>query len=150
MLSKYRRNRLVNINTNVVIASVLGTALAAFPVHLTKMITHSELAIVAISFFIDGIFDVVIFMGLHILIHKEHIKGLKPSRAIIDDLLKIQSQRVVLSVIYLVFAIGGHYILLIFGVERTIAFIASYLGALVVSRSVHTLYGLKTGLFEKI
>lgn len=150
MLEKYKRNRLININGNVIIASLIGTALAIYPVHLTKMITNSDWLIVLLSFFIDGTLDVIIFISLHIFIHKSHVAGFKPSKIILKDILKIQSQRIVLSIFYLIFAVGGHYLLLQFDFERTIAFLIAYLGALIISRILHTIYGLRTGLFEKI
>ena len=146
----YKRKRIVNINANIVIASVLGTILAAYPVYLTRFLTNNEIAIVLLSFVFDAIIDFVFFATLHLAVHKAHVSRFKPSKIIVKDLLKIQIQRGILSVLYLVVAVGGHFVLLMAGVERTVGFLVAYLAALVITRSVHTVYGNRTGLFKEI
>jgi len=114
------------------------------------MLTDSNLLIVLLSFFIDAIIDVFVFISLHLYVHKHHFDRMKPSKKILEDIFKIQGQRIILSGIYFIIAGGLHFLFLILGLERTIAFLISYLFALIITRSVHTIYGLKVGLFKPI
>jgi len=150
MFKKYKENRIVNINLNIIIASIFATLLSAYPVYLTNMFTNSEIVIAGIAFFIDATIDFFIFAILHLRVHKHHMLKFRPSKKIVRDLLKIQIHRGVLSSLYFIIAFGGHFFLLTRGFERTASFLLTYILAIIVTRNLHTIYGKKTGLFEKI
>lgn len=150
VLKKYRDSRIVHINTNIILAAVLATLIAAYPVHLTRLLTDSKILTALLSFAIDGTIDFIVFSTLHLVLNKKHINGLKPSKSILRDIKKIQSQRVFLSILYFIFGAGLHYYLLMIGVDRVPAFLGAYISALIVVRIVHTYYGKKTGLFDSL
>lgn len=154
LLSKYRKlyreNRLWNINGNIVIAGLLGTSLAVYPVYLTNQIVMSNFLAVILSFFIDAGLDFIIFVCLHLFVHRQHFKKYKPSKELVRDTYRIQMQRVYLSFIYFFIAVGGHYLLIENGLGRATAFFVSYIFALFLTRTIHTIHGKKKGLFEPI
>ncbi len=147
---KYRNNRAININANIIISSVCATLIASYPVHLTKLLTDSIGMIVMLSFLFDTTTDFFIFSGLHIITHKHHVKRFRLSKTITKDIYKIQVQRVFLAMLFFVIAASIQYNLLTAGIGRVPSFLAAYLTALIVARSVHTFYGYKTGLFDPI
>lgn len=150
MINRYRKSRIFNINANIIIASLASIIVAIYPVHLTKMFVSSAILISLISFGIDAVFDLVIFVVLHLCVHRHHVKRFLPSKTILKDIFRIQFHRGVLSGIYFVVAVGTHYFLLMQGIERAIGFVLAYVLALLVTRSLHTFYGLRTGLFERV
>lgn len=148
-MRKYLRKRIITINLSIILASLISILIAAYPVYLTKMFTNNEIIIVLFSFFIDAIIDFFIFFIFHLTFHV-HLKNEKNFfNYFLKDTGKIQIQRIFLSIFFFIFSVGGHYSLLMFGFERTISFIISYLFALVLTRIIHTIYGIKTGLFKK-
>ncbi len=146
----YKKKRIVNINVNIIIASLVSIVLSLYPVYLTKMISNSAGAIALISFGIDALIDGGIFIILHGFLNKKQIINGGISSSLKRDIFRIQAERMVLSVFYFVFAVGGHYILIMNGLGRTAAFALSYIFALALSRYIHTLYGLRFGLFEPL
>ena len=69
----YKKKRIVNINVNIIIASLASIFLALYPVYLTKMIADSPRAIALISFGIDALIDFGIFIILHGFLNKKQI-----------------------------------------------------------------------------
>ena len=87
---------------------------------------------------------------MHLFVHSFHIKNGLPIKIFMNDILKIQKQRVVLSILYAIFALSLHFTLIYLGYNPTASFFVAYILALFVTRSAHTIYGLKTGLFEPL
>jgi len=144
MVGKYSSSRLVNINVNIIIASVLSIFISSFPVYFLKMITEEMVLIALFSFLIDSIIDISVFAFLHFLVNLKHSKFL-----VAMDFALIQGHRFVLAILYFFVAVGMHLLLMYLGVDNVFSFIASYFFALVVTRVTHTIYGLRTGLFEE-
>jgi len=144
MISKYKKYRIIHINVNIIIASVVSILLAAYPVYLTEMFTNDLILIAVISFLIDGIIDFGIFSFLHLLV-SFHL----PKWMLVKDLIQIQGHRIILSIVYFFVAVCSHIFLMMHGFERVFAFLLSYIFALIVTRTIHTVYGLKSGLFNE-
>lgn len=142
-IAKVYKKRIVNINFNITLASLIATLLAAYPVMLFA--SHGSMTFMLLSaFMIDAILDGAIFTILHKIAnnHKNH-------KQFILDTGKIQFQRVILSIIFFVVAITLDYSLMHYlQFQRASSFLMSYTLALIVTRSMHTIYGLKTGLFK--
>lgn len=128
---------------NIFLAGVCSTLLSTYPVYLTGMITTIPWIIALLSFAIDGIIDFALFGLLHLWANNHHER-----RVFLNDLFRLQGQRMVLAVLFFGIATGGHLFLMMEGLTRTTAFVLAYVGALVITRVVHTVYGIKTGLFE--
>lgn len=144
MISAYKRHRIVNINVNILVAGVIATLFAAVPVSFLEMFTRNDVLIVLFSFVFDGVADMLLFFGLHALVNYKVGKA----GILLRDLYTLQKQRFVLAVLFFIVATSGHYLLMTW-FDTTGSFIVAYLFALLVTRAVHTAYGLKTGLFDK-
>ena len=144
-MKEFYAKRIININLNITIASLLSTIVAVYPIKYVANLSDSMTFIVFSAFAIDSILDGIIFSILHLISNKN-----KKLKHYITDINQIQTQRIILSVIYFIFAVGLDYILMIkFDISRTTSFVFAYVFALIVTRTIHTLYGLKTGLFEE-
>jgi hypothetical protein len=144
MIGFYKRHRVININVNIVLASLLSILISSYIVDLTYGFFESMLVIVLSAYFIDSLIDFAIFAALHGIVNNGN--GFRP---LIMDIGKIQAHRIALAVIFFLIATGLDYVFMgFFGIERAYSFIFAYTFALLVTRVVHTIYGLKTGLFS--
>ena len=144
MIGFYKRHRVININVNIILASLLAILISSYVVDLTYGLFESMLAIVMSAYLIDASIDFVIFVILHALSNNGN--ELKP---LVADIGKIQSHRIVLAAIFFLIAISLDYVFMsLLGLERAYSFIFAYTFALLVTRVIHTVYGLKTGLFD--
>ena len=66
----------------------------------------------------------------------------------VKDLVRVQVHRWVLSPLHYVVGAGLQYGLLKAGVDTGVGVMVAYLSAVVVVRTIHTLYGKKAGLFH--
>lgn len=150
-LKQYTRSRIVSINGNQIIASVCSTLILAYPIGVLSMMMGTHfMDIVLLSYILDACLDFGIFAVLHSLSHKDQIHRFIPSRALRRDLIRLQVHRIILAIIFFGVATSSHYWLLMQGYAGGKAFVISYLGSLVFTRIIHTLYGLKSGLFEPL
>jgi len=134
----------VNINLNIVIASLASIALAAYPVKLAAGISDNVLFILLSAFLIDAIFDFTIFSILHVLLNFKN-----GFIFLVKDIGTIQIHRIVLSVLFFIISVGTDFVLMqFFGIERAASFVVAYVFALIITRTVHTVYGIKSGLFK--
>ena len=146
----YVRNRLVHINVNAIIAGIASLLISANFVYLTYGMTDNPLAIVLFSYVIDGIVDFLVFAGLHVMLYHARFKFWSFSHKLAKDLIALQSQRLVFTIVTFIVAVGSHLALMELGFGRTRAFIIAYALALLATRTTHTLYGLKRGLFRPL
>jgi len=86
---------------------------------------------------------------LHGFVNNKKLRKASKIRIFANDILIIQKQRIVLTGIFFIFATGGHFILINLGILKTPAYIISYISSIFITRIIHTLYGLKTGLFDE-
>jgi hypothetical protein len=145
MFNTYKKKRIVNININIILAAIISTLLAAYPVYLTKFFTNNLFQIVLFSIGADAILDISLFAFFHWIVHKNHSK-----KVIAMDFALIQSHRIILSILYYIIAGSFQFILMNLGFYRTGSFITAYFIALIITRTIHTWYGLKTGLFKDL
>lgn len=157
----YQRKRVVNINANVVAAGLLSTLIVA---GLLKILTNvvgttwPTWGYTLFSLGADIVLDVAIFAGLHwIANHWRPLKG-KTSRERLQlgaaapphlkDAAHVQLERAVLSPLYYIIAGSGTELLQRAGMQPGWAVMIAYPLGLLVTRSLHTYWGLRTGSFE--
>ena len=138
-LAGYRTNRMWNINGNIVLADIVSTAATALVIEAIQARLPTALAIVLVTAIIDGAISLAVFAGLHTYTNKD--RGMK-------DLLRVQVHRWVLSPLHYVVGAGLQFALLAAGVRTGIGVLVAYLSAVAVVRTIHTLYGKKSGLFQ--
>lgn len=156
----YQRKRIVNINVNIVAAGLLALALMSVVVWTAKLFVDESRAAVftAISLVSDIVFDVVIYYVLHWIAnhwrplrgrteHETHELSAKPPPFMRDASL-IQFERALLSPLYYLTAAGLTYWLQVaHDVRPGFAVLVGYPAGLVVTRTVHTIWGLRSGRF---
>ncbi|RME32071.1 hypothetical protein D6789_00745 [Candidatus Woesearchaeota archaeon] len=138
LFERYRQNRLWNINGNIMLASVSGELLTALVIQATNGLIDDHRVIVIATIIVSAILDALIYAALHLLMHH---------RAFFKDVMSIQVQRWFLSPLFYSIGAGFQWFLLSLGVARGATVLVAYLTALLVTRGVHTWYGLRTGLF---
>lgn len=151
----YQNSRLINVNVNIVTAGVLAIVIAKFPVMLVGDLIGAErkLAITIAAGLIDVVVDVTIYYALHWIAnhYRPRSRRGEPSnshRSFFKDATLIQFERAILSPLYYVTAMGLMYVLQVKGVPHGWAFVIGFLTGIIVTRVVHTIWGLKTGRFK--
>lgn len=151
----YQNSRLINVNVNIVTAGLLAIVIAKFPVILVgDMIGHDrKLAITIAAGVIDVIVDVTIYYALHWIANHYRTpsrRGVAANshRSFFKDATLIQFERAILSPLYYVTAMGLMYLLQVKGVPPGWAFVIGFVTGIIVTRVVHTIWGLKTGRFK--
>jgi len=161
----YQRKKIININVNIIVAGMLAIAIAAWPVHvvsvwlegmLGRRVTWADSLIAAL---IDGAADVTIYFLLHWVAN--HWRPLKPiSEADQRDQEReresfwktatfIQAERYLLSPIFYTISMGGMWLIQVHtSTARVWAFVISFATAILITRTIHTLWGLRTGRFR--
>ena len=139
LLKQYKSNRLWNINANIVLADIVSTGITALVIEAVYPYLAGRLLIVAATLLVDGTLSVAVFVLLHT--YANRARGLR-------DLVRVQVHRWVLSPLH--YLAGGtlQYGLLTLGVRPGVTVVVAYLSAVALVRTVHTLYGQKTGLFR--
>lgn len=157
LLNVYRRHRVVNINANIIAAGLLAIAAAKIPVMLLGRLIGPEnkLLITLAAGVTDVVFDVLIYYGLHWLanhwrpLRKHRADGTEiEARPFFKDATLIQFERALLSPLYYGAAMGLMWWLQHRGVEPSWAFVLGFVGGLVITRVVHTTWGLRNGRFR--
>ena len=138
-LSRYKTDRMWNINANIVVADVLSTAATALVIEVIHAKLRTPLGIVTVTAIIDGAISLAVFAGLHTWVNRD--RGLK-------DLARLQVHRWVLSPLHYLIGSGIQYALLAWGVRASVGVLVAYWSAVAVVRTIHTLYGKRSGLFR--
>lgn len=163
----YQRKRIVNINANIIAAGLLALIPTTGIVWLAKLwipetgsvgpLPHSAI-FTAISLASDIIFDVVIYYLLHWVANhwrpltgrtevETHELSAKPPPFMRDASL-IQFERALLSPVYYLIAVGlMQYLQDGQGMRAGFAVLIAYPAGLVVTRVLHTIWGLRSGTF---
>ncbi|QYK48811.1 MAG: hypothetical protein KF838_02935 [Phycisphaeraceae bacterium] len=151
----YQQSRLFNINFNVVAAGLLAIAISKYPVLLVSEWIGPErkFLITLAAAGIDVVADVVIYYGLHWLANHWRPASRRPrvrksKRAFFKDASLVQFERAILSPLYYMVAGGLMYLLQYQGIKANWAFVFGFVSAIVVTRIVHTMWGLRTGRFK--
>ena len=161
----YQRHRIVNVNLNIVGAGLLAVAIAKLPVHWLSLWIGPELKFVnsVVAAFVDGIVDVGLYFVLHwIANHWGPIKHERKAKRdengeLVGESAKfwreaslVQFERLTLTPVFYLFAIGGMWGLQHAGMQASWAFVLSFSAGLVVTRIIHTWWSLRTGRFEPL
>jgi len=136
---RYQASRVWNINANIVCADILSTTATALIVEALHSRLPSRAAIVIVTATIDGAISLSVFAALHMRANRS--RGFR-------DVWRVQVHRWILSPLNYLMGGGLQYVLLSSGVRVGVSVLIAYFGALVVVRTVHTLYGKRSGLFE--
>jgi len=153
----YQRHRIVNVNLNVIGAGLLAVLLAKWPVALVTAWIGAEYKLVnsIVAAVIDGVADIVIYFALHWLANhwrpvrpkQEHDKPDAPG-SFWKNATLVQFERLALTPAFYLVAIGGMWGLQHAGMGASWAFVLSFSAAIVLTRVVHTYWGLRTGRFK--
>jgi hypothetical protein len=155
----YQRHRIVNVNLNIVGAGLLAVIIAKWPVHLVTGWVGEEYKFInsVIAAVIDGVVDIGLYFVLHWVANHwrptrrgdEHDLP-EQSASFWREASLVQFERLTLTPAFYVIAIGGMWGLQHAGMRASWAFVLSFSAGLVVTRIVHTWWGLRTGRFERI
>jgi len=158
MFRFYQRKRIVNINFNILAAGFIAIALAKFPVlWISEAIgTEQKLLISVIAYVLDIVLDVLVYYALHwianhwnphghLLKHDERPR----ERRFVRDATRVQAERIALVPLFMVVAMGGMWALQKYsGVSASWAFVVAFVSAMIITRVVHTVWGLRSGTFD--
>lgn len=153
----YQRKRVVNVNVNAtaggLAAIVIGSLLLKI-VHRT-LPEMPKLAYAGIGFAADAVADVALYFALHwVANHWRPIKGhsekeqtaLEAERPPFwKDAGRVQLERIVLSPVFYLLSVSGHYLLQLWGMDPSWAMLLSYSVVLLITRAIHTVWGLRSG-----
>jgi voltage-gated potassium channel Kch len=102
-----------------------------------KLLSH--LVIVTVTAIVDGTISLGVFAVLHTYANRD--RGMK-------DLFRVQLHRWILSPLHYLVGSGLQFMLLAAGVRAGIGVLLAYLSAVAIVRTIHSLYGRKSGLFH--
>ena len=149
-LSMYARSRVFHINLNAIISGIVSLIISAQIVYTTNYFIRAQWAVVLFSYVVDGLIDFLVFAGLHMVLYHVRSGAWSFSPHLAKDIMALQSQRWVLTVAGFIVSAGLHYLLIDIGFGRTRGFIIAYAVSLLIMRTVHTVYGLRKGVFEPV
>jgi hypothetical protein len=138
-LTRYKTNRVWNINANIVMADLLSTAVTALVMDAVRGRFSTRLGVVSGTSLLDGAISLVVFAGLHR--YTNAARGL-------GDLFRVQVQRWVLSPLHYVIGASLQYVLLEAGMRVGVTVLVAYLTSVALLRTIHTIYGRRSGLFR--
>lgn len=154
----YQRKRVININVNMLVAGLIAIALAKYPVKWISDAIGPERTIIItlIAYALDALLDVVVYFGLHWVANhwrpvkprteKDRRHHAAPKPNYIADVGRVQAERIALVPLFAAIAMGGMWALQHFAqMSASWAFVVAYVSAIVTTRVVHTLWGLRSG-----
>ena len=150
----YQRKRIINVNLNIIASGLLAVVVAKYPVELVgNWIGPTRLLAVTLAAGgVDMVVDVFIYYALHWFANHwsppwKRLRRAKPRRSFFRDASVVQFERAILSPLYYLIAMGLMYALQHRGMSHGWAFVAGFASGLLVTRVVHTVWGLRTGRF---
>lgn len=153
----YQRKRVVNVNINIIAGGLTAIAIGAVIVKIVERLAPGlpTWAYTAIGTGADIIADVMLYFLLHWVAN--HWRPIKSDNAVAQHALeadkppfwkdagRLQLERAALSPLFYVMSVGGMEGLQRSGMAAGWAMIVSFSTALVITRIIHTLWGLKSG-----
>jgi hypothetical protein len=121
------------------LADILSTGVTAGVIEAIHSQLASRLQVVAVTAIVDGGISLGAFAALHFLANRH--RGA-------HDVVRVQMHRWVLSPLHYLVGIGLQYALLSAGVRPGIGVLIAYWGSMAFVRLVHTVYGMRSGLFD--
>ena len=156
----YQRKRVININANIIAAGLLSTLAVMGLLACLKYVVGTSWptwGYTGFSLAADIVLDVAIFAGLHWIANHwrplkarddaEHAKLHAPAPHPVKDTAHLQFERAVISPLYYVIAVLGTEWLQRTGMAPYWAVAIAYPAGLVVTRTIHTVWGLRSGTF---
>lgn len=150
----YQRKRVININANILASGLLAVVVAKFPVEIVGRLIGGEhkFLITLAAGAMDMVVDVVIYYALHWVANHwrppwKRAGKPKPGRSFFHDASLIQFERAILSPLYYLIAMSLMYWLQYLGWGHGWAFVTAFASGLLVTRVVHTVWGLRSGRF---
>ena len=156
----YQRRRWININANVVAAGLISTLMVMGLIWGLKWLGTSwpTWGYTAFSVAADVVLDVALFSALHwVANHWRPLSGKSNKERLelgavapphLEDTARVQLERAVLSPLYYVIAAAGTEGLQRLGMHPAWAVVIAYPVGLLVTRTVHTVWGFRSGPFE--
>ena len=158
----YQRKRVVNINVNIVAAGLMAILIAKWPVdRIGHWIgTEHKFVITVVAIMIDIAVDLSLYYGLHWLANhwrpfkhdsdadREEDERQRKRRPFIRDATIIQLERIILSPVYYLVAGGLMYGFQHAGMRVGWAFALAFFAGILVTRVIHTIWGLRSGRFK--
>jgi hypothetical protein len=118
---------------------VISTAGTALVVEVCRAWLPTRLAIVGVTSLVDGAISLAVFASVHLYANR--------SRGA-TDLVRVQVHRWILSPLHYVIGATLQLALLGAGLGPGVSVLLAYLTAVGIVRTVHTMYGKRTGLFH--
>jgi len=157
----YQRKRIININANIVASGLISTFIVMGLLWLLKDVFNQHWpswAYTAFSGVADLILDVGAFAGLHWVANhwrpfagrneEEHAKLHARAPNVVADTTRLQFERAAISPLYYIIAIAGTEALQQhWGWHPAWAVALAYPGGLLVTRTLHTFWGLRSGTY---
>lgn len=156
----YQRRRWININANVVFAGLVSTAMVMGLIWLLKSLGTDwpTWGYTIFSVGADIVLDVAIFTGLHwVANHWRPFSGATRREKLelgaaapphLEDTARVQLERAILSPLYYVIAAAGTEGLQRLGMHPAWAVTIAYPLGLLVTRTLHTVWGFRSGTFR--
>ena len=150
----YQRKRIVNVNANIIASGLLAVAVAKYPVHVVGALIGEQrlLTITFAAGAIDMVVDVFLYYALHWLANHwnppwKRKPRPRPKRSFFHDATLVQFERAILSPVYYLVAMSLMYTLQLRGMRHSWAFVTAFASGLLVTRVLHTVWGVRTGRF---
>ena len=149
----YQNNRMININMNILAASVPSIYAAGKISSLMQNHGYTEKSIAIAAILTDWLLYLPVNTYMHYKTNKDQF--IKKSdntfdkKEFVKDLAKVYTTMIPSIVLF--YAVAGplHYYLMTKKISAGLANQLSYWGTLLTTRAVHIAVGMKTGLFEK-
>ena len=138
-VTRYRTSRVWNINANIVLADLVSTAVTALVIDAVQNRLTTRLAVVISTSLLDGAISLAVFASLHRYTNAGRGFG---------DLFRVQIHRWVLSPLHYVIGAGLQFVLLTAGIRVGVTVLVAYLTSVAIIRTIHTVYGQRSGLFH--
>ena len=157
----YQRKRIININANIVVSGLVSTAIVMGLLWLLEdvwKLNWPTWGYTAFSFGADLVLDVGMFSGLHWVANhwrplhgrseEEDAKLSAPPPDLVKDTTRIQFERAVISPLYYLIAVAGtEFLQRHNGLHPAWAVAIAYPAGLLVTRTIHTFWGLRSGSY---
>jgi glucose-6-phosphate-specific signal transduction histidine kinase len=144
VITAYKGLAIVNVNINIIIASIFSTGITAIPIHLSRFVTNNIMAITILTLIIDAMIDGFIFITFHTLSNRKRNKILCKN---IKEGALLQTHRIILSPFFYIIAFVIQTTTLMTGMDRVPSLFIAYGTALLITRMIHTIYCIKIGMF---
>ncbi|MEO1585401.1 MAG: hypothetical protein AAFR96_12635 [Planctomycetota bacterium] len=156
----YQRRRVININANIIASGLLSTIVVMGLIWMLKAVFGTNWPSWGYTAF-SGVADLVLDVGLFTWLHwvanqwrplrgtsdRERAELGAPRPDPIADAARLQFERAAISPLYYIIALAGTQGLQDAGMHPVWAVGIAYPAGLVVTRTIHTIWGLRSGTY---